>query len=63
MICIYLDYSYDDMPMGGWDKNPFDGRICEKDYTEIIMDFLDFMAYGTDVQMPMWIYSSNYDRE
>ena len=63
MICIYLDYSYDDMPMGGWDKNPFDGRICEKDYTENIMDFLDFMTYGTDVQMPMWIYSSNYDRE
>lgn len=63
MIYIYLDYSYDDMPMGGWDKNPFDGRFCEEDYTEIIMDFLHFMTYGTDVQMPMWIYSSNYDRE
>lgn len=63
MICIYFDYSYDDMPMGGWDENPFDGRLCEEDYAEIIMDFFDFMSYDTDIQMPMWIYSSNYDRE
>lgn len=63
MICIYLDYSYDDMPMGGWDENPFDGRLCEKDYAEIIMDFLNFMTDGTETQMPMWIYSSNYDLE
>ncbi len=63
MICIYLDYSYDDMPMGGWDENPFDGRLCEKDYAEIIVDFFGFMSDGTDMQMPMWIYSSNYDRE
>lgn len=39
IIYIYLDYSYDDMPMGGWDENPFDGRLCEKDYAEIIVDF------------------------
>lgn len=63
MICIYLDYSYDDMLMGGWDENPFDGRLCEEDYAEIIMDFFDFISYDTDIQMPMWIYSSNYDRE
>ena len=40
IIYIYLDYSYDDMPMGGWDENPFDGRLCEKDYAEIIVVFL-----------------------
>lgn len=63
MICIYLDYSYDDMPMGGLDKNPFDGRLCEKDYAEIIIDFFCFMSDKIATQMPVWIYSSNYDRE
>ena len=24
LVCIYLDYDYEDMPMGGWDENPFD---------------------------------------
>lgn len=63
MICIYFDYSYDDMPMGGWDENPFDGRFCEKDYAEILVDFFDFMPNETEVQVPTWIYSSNYDFE
>lgn len=63
MICIYFDYSYDDMPMGGWDENPFDGRFCEKDYTEILIDFFYFMSKGTEGKVPTWIYSSNYDFE
>lgn len=63
MICIYLDYSYEDMPMGGWAENPFDGRFCEEDYAEIMVDFFNFMLNGTETRMPMWIYSSNYDRE
>ena len=34
MICLYFDYSYDDMPLGGWETNCFDGRFCEEDYAE-----------------------------
>ena len=39
MICIYFDYEYDDMPLGDWTTNCFDGRLCEafvkkKCYTE-----------------------------
>lgn len=59
LVCIYLDYDYEDMPMGGWDENPFDGRLCEKDYTELIIDFLNFLSDGGD--RTHWIYSSNYD--
>lgn len=56
MICIYFKYDYDDMPMGGWETNPFDGRLCEKDYAELIVNYLN-EAY--DNIMPTWIYSSN----
>lgn len=40
MICIYLDYNYDDMPLGGWETNCFDGRMCENDYAEKIINFI-----------------------
>lgn len=63
MICIYLDYSYEEMPMGGWDTNPFDGRMCEKDYTELIIDFLNFIRSFFEGETPTWIYSSNYNGE
>lgn len=56
MICIYFKYDYDDMPMGGWETNPFDGRLCEKDYAELIVNYWN-EAY--DNIMPTWIYSSN----
>lgn len=56
MICIYFKYDYDDMPMGGWETNPFDGRLCEKDYAELIVNYWN-EAY--DNTMPTWIYSSN----
>lgn len=62
MICIYLDYEYADMPMGDWESNPFDGRLCEKDYAELIMDFLHFISDTDEGCVPLWIYSSNYDR-
>lgn len=39
MIFIYQDYDYTDMPLGGWDTNCFDGRLCEEDYSEKIIDF------------------------
>ena len=59
LVCIYFNYEYEDMPMGGWEDNPFDGRLCEKDYAEMIIDFLHFLS--NDGNCPFWIYSSNYD--
>jgi len=66
MICISFDYSYDDMPLGGWDTNCFDGRLCEEDYAEKIIDFINFSSYpyvGSTITfpnpVPKWIYSSN----
>ena len=46
MIFIYQDYDYTDMPLGGWDTNCFDGRLCEEDYSEKIIDFINFMAHS-----------------
>ena len=59
LVCIYFNYNYEDMPMGGWEDNPFDGRFCEKDYAELIVDFIHFLS--KDNTCPFWIYSSNYD--
>lgn len=65
MICLYFDYEYEDMPMGDWTTNCFDGRLCEEDYAEKIVDFLVFIARGHDKRIPsytpQWIYSSNED--
>lgn len=58
MICIYFDYNYYDMPLGGWEDNPFDGRLCEKDYAEFIVEFWNKMGSCT---LPNCIYSSNLD--
>lgn len=44
MIYIYFDYNYDDMPVGDWTSNCFDGRCCERDYTEKIVDFIRFLC-------------------
>ena len=63
MICLYFDYEYSDMPLGGWESNPFDGRCCEKDYAELMADFLHFIATAEEEPIPLWSYSSNYDRE
>lgn len=59
LVCIYLNYEYEDMPMGCWEENPFDGRCCEKDYAEMIVEFFNFIS--EDNQCPYWIYSSNHD--
>jgi len=63
MICLYFDYEYEDMPLGGWESNPFDGRFCEKDYAELIADFFHFISETDEGCVPLWSYSSNYDRE
>lgn len=66
MICIYHQYSYEDMPMGGWDTNPFDGRLCEEEYSEKIIDFINYLSYTVyeryplPMPIPQWIYSSNH---
>ena len=56
MICLYFNYDYDDMPLGGWETNPFDGRLCEKDYAELIVNYWGEVYNRL---MPSWIYSSN----
>lgn len=68
MICITFDYCYDDMPLGGWDTNCFDGRLCEEDYTEKIIDLINFLSNRRDDNtvafpepVPQWTYSSNHD--
>lgn len=59
MICIYLDYNYDDMPLGGWKTNCFDGRLCEDEYAEKIINFI--CNINEDGKVPYCIYSSNND--
>lgn len=65
MVCLYFDYEYEDMPMGDWTTNCFDGRCCEEDYAEKIVNFLMFLSYDHDKRLPVytpqWIYSSNED--
>lgn len=65
MICMYFRYEYDDMPLGGWETNCFDGRFCEEDYAEKIIDLMSFLSYpADDVLFPasvQWVYSSNHD--
>lgn len=68
MICLDFDYSYDDMPLGGWDTNCFEGRLCEEDYAEKIIDLINFLSYHYDDKsisfpqpVPQWTYSSNHD--
>lgn len=65
MICIYFDYSDTDMPMFDWTTNCFDGRFCEGDYAEKVVDFINFVARERNefipAPTPQWIYSSNHD--
>lgn len=67
MICLYFEYDYNDMPLGGWETNCFDGRLCEEDYAEKIIDFINFLSnpldseYAFPTPTPQWIYSSNHD--
>lgn len=68
MIYLDFDYTYDDMPLGGWDTNCFEGRLCEEDYAEKIIDLINFLSYHYDDRsiifpepVPQWTYSSNHD--
>lgn len=68
LICIYFDYNYEDMPFWDWTTNCFDGRLCEEDYAEKLMDFLQFVvrnAKEAEKEMPYkfpgYIYTSNHD--
>lgn len=54
MIYIYQDYDYPDMPLGGWDTNCFDGRLCEEaaEYIPALQEwgklFDDFLCSRND---------------
>lgn len=67
MICIYQEYSYEDMPLGGWDTNCFDGRFCEEDYSEKLINFINFVTHTSfqDARLPnhvpQWVFSSNHN--
>lgn len=67
MIFIDQDYSYDEMSLGDWETNCFDGRLCEGDYAEKLINFLASISASTTnlaalKGAPVWIYSSNYDK-
>lgn len=64
MIFVDFDYAYEDMPLGGWRTNCFDGRLCELDYSEKLIDFFSSFSHplhrgSLPLGMPTWIYSSN----
>lgn len=62
MIYLFFDYDYEDMPFFDWTTNCFDGRLCEEDYAEKIIDLIRFITRGNvDELTPTCIYSSNHD--
>lgn len=64
MICLYQEYDYSDMPLGDWTENCFDGRFCEEDYSEKLLDFLRAIKFSEKERItciPGWIYTSNKD--
>lgn len=62
MIYLFFDYNYDDMPFFDWTTNCFDGRLCEEDYAEKIIEFIRFMTrQNVDEFTPNFIYSSNHN--
>ena len=44
MICLYFDYEYNDMPVGDWTSNCFDGRLCEGDYADKVAYFIHLIC-------------------
>lgn len=67
MICMYQSYDYSDMPLGNFVTNCFDGRSCEEDYSEKIIDLINFLSYPIRKKKyqvpsptPQWVYSSNH---
>ena len=64
MIFADFDYTYEDMPLGGWESNFFDGRLCELDYAEKLVDFFSVFSGSLHrgsfpSRVPAWIYSSS----
>jgi len=64
MIFADFDYTYEGMPLGGWESNCFDGRLCELDYAEKLVDFFSVFSGSLHrgsfpSRVPAWIYSSN----
>lgn len=70
LVCIYFDYDYDDMPFFDWTTNCFDSRLCEEDYAEKLIKFLNYIVWKNEQFVldeyscfPSCIYSSNHDRQ
>lgn len=61
MICLFFDYSYEDMPFFNWTTNCFDGRLCEEDYAEKIVKLMQLCLRNSTKFSPNIIYTSNED--
>lgn len=62
MVCIFFDYNYSDMPFFDWTTNCFDGRLCEEDYAEKVVYFINFVNDNISNSINLNIvYSSNSD--
>ena len=61
MICLFFDYSYEDMPFFDWTTNCFDGRLCEEDYAEKIVKLMQLCQRNNTKFTPNIIYTSNED--
>jgi len=60
MICLFFDYKYENMPFFDWKTNCFDGRFCEEDYAEKIINFIRFVRKNNkELLFPTCTYSSN----
>lgn len=62
MIYLFFDYEYDDMPFFDWTTNCFDGRLCEDDYAEKVINFIRFVnKERKEAFAPNCVYTSNDD--
>lgn len=62
MIHLYFDYEYSDMPFFDWSSNCFDGRFCEEDYAEKVINFINFIHHDFPNEIHIdTVYSSNND--
>lgn len=64
LIYIDFEYEYEDMPLGDWKTNCFDGRLCEHEYCEKMLDFFAVFSGPWEggllpLHVPMWVYSSS----
>ncbi|MFD1899195.1 hypothetical protein [Enterococcus termitis] len=60
LVYLFFDYTYQDMPFFDWTTNCFDGRLCEEDYAEKVINFCNFINKDIDNGIHMnCIYTSN----